>query len=303
VFLPQITTGGNTLFEKIVLATDLSPAWNEIVACAGEFKALGCKQVILTHVISVKFMAGMEGILQSTARPNLEVQQRQLEAQGLQVTVEIPMGLPGDSLNGIACRYGADLIVVGSHGQSLWREGVLGCFTCAVLHNARYPVLLLKVRLQKPGLPGSCQISSARVLRHVLLPTDFSAISSRALEYVERLAAKGLSQVTLLNALDVPGGEAYPPGYQETAAGAARDLLAQWKERLLKAGIPLVIDLFDPGHPLPAILQILDSQDISLIVMGTQGKGFIKEIFLGSVAHNVSRMATCPVLLIPPTEH
>ena len=227
------------MFEKIVLATDLSPAWNEIVACAGEFKALGCKQVILTYVISVKFMAGMEGILQSTARPKLEAQQQQLEAQGLQVTVEIPMGLPADSLNEIACRYGADLIVVGSHGQSLWREGVLGCFTCAVLHNAQYPVLLLNVRLQKPGLPGSCQISGAEVLRHVLLPTDFSAISSRALEYVERLAAKGLSQVTVLNALDVPGGEeVYPPGYQEIAEGAARDLLEQWKQRLLQAGIP-----------------------------------------------------------------
>jgi len=216
----RITSGGNTLFETIVLATDLSPAWNEIVACAGELRALGCKRVILTHVISVKFMSGMEGILQSTARPQLEAQQQQLEAQGLQVTVEIAMGLPADSLNQIACRYGAGLIVAGSHGQSLWREGVLGCFTCAVLHNIRYPVLLLKVKLQKPGLPGSCQISQAQMLRHVLLPTDFSAISSLALEYVERLAAKGLSQVTVLNALDVPGGQdAYPPGYQEIAEG------------------------------------------------------------------------------------
>ena len=136
------------MFERIVLATDLSPAWDEVVACAGEFKALGCKQVILTYVISVKFMAGMEGSLQATARPKLEAQQQQLEAQGLQVTVETPVGLPADSLNDIACRYGADLIVVGSHGQSLWREGVLGCFTCAVLHNAQYPVLLLNVQIK-----------------------------------------------------------------------------------------------------------------------------------------------------------
>jgi len=289
------------MFKTIVLATDLSSAWNEIVACAGEFKALGCSQVILTHVISVKFMAGMEGMLQSTARPKLEAQQRQLEAQGLQVTVEIPTGLPAHSLNEIACRYGADLIVVGSHGQSFWREGVLGCFSCAVLHNVRYPVLMLNVRLPKPGQPGSCQISGAEAFRHILLPTDFSEISFRALEYVERLAAKGLGQVTLLNALDVPGGEeAYPPGYQEIAAGAALDLLEQWKQRLLSAGVPIVNDRFDPGHPIPAILQVLESQDISLIVMGTQGKGFIKEIFLGSVAHNISRLATCPVLLIPP---
>jgi len=289
------------MFERIVLATDLSPAWDEIVACAGEFKALGCSQVILTYVISVKFMAGMEGMLQAAARPKLEAEQQQLEAQGLRVTVETPVGLPADSLNDIAYGYGADLIVVGSHGQSLWREGVLGCFTCAVLHHAQYPMLLLNVKLKTPGQPGSCEISCTEVFRHILLPTDFSEISSRALEYVERLAAKGLGQVTVLNALDVPEGEeAYPPGYQEIAEGAARDLLEQWQRRLLKAGVPVVHDRFDPGHPIPAILKILESEDISLVVIGTQGKGFIKEIFLGSVAHNVSRLAPCPVLLIPP---
>jgi nucleotide-binding universal stress UspA family protein len=288
------------MFKTIVLATDLSPAWDEIVACAGEFKALGCSQVILTYVISVKFMAGMEGILQSTARPKLEAQQQQLEAQGLQVTVDIPTGLPANSLNDIAARYCADLIVVGSHGQSLWREGVLGCFTCAVLHNVRYPVLLVKVRLTMPGKPGSCEISHAQVLRHVLLPTDFSEISVRALEYVERLADKGLKQVTLLNALELPGEDAFPPGYQEFAVSGARDLLAQCKQRLVKAGVSVVHDRFEPGHPIPAIMRVLETQDISLIVMGTQGKGFIKEIFLGSIAHNVSRLATCPVLLIPP---
>jgi nucleotide-binding universal stress UspA family protein len=287
------------MFKTIVLATDLSPAWDEIIACAGEFKALGCSQVILTHVTSVKLMAGMEGMLLSAARPKLEAQQQQLEAQGLQVTVETPMGLPAYSLNGIASRYCADLIVVGSHGQSLWREEVLGCFTCAVLHNSLYPVMLLNVRLKLPGKAGSCEISHAEVLRHVLLPTDFSEISSRALEYVERLATKGLRQVTLLNALDVPGEDAFPPGYRDFAIGAARDILGQWKQRLLSAGVPMVNDHLEKGHPLPAILQVLKSQDISLIVMGTQGKGFIKEIFLGSVAHNVSRLAPCPVLLIP----
>ena len=288
------------MFKTIVLATDLSPAWDEIIACAGEFKALGCSHVVLTYVISVKLLAGMEGLLLSSARPKLEAQRQQLEAQGLHVTLETPVGLPAYSLNDVAARYCADLIVVGSHGQSLWREGVLGCFTCAVLHNSLYPVLLLNVRLKTPGKPGSCEISRTEVLRHVLLPTDFSEISSRALEYVERLAAKGLAQVTLLNALEVPGEDAFPPGYQEFAISGARDLLGQWKQRLLSSGIPMVNDRLDLGHPLPAILQVLESQDVSLIVMGTQGKGFIKELFLGSLAHNVSRLATCPVLLIPP---
>jgi nucleotide-binding universal stress UspA family protein len=113
------------------------------------------------------------------------------------------------------------------------------------------------------------------------------------------LATRAKGVVTLLNALDVPGGDVYPPGFQETAETAARDLLEEWKQRLLKAGVPVVHDRFDPGHPMPAILNLLASNNISLVVMGTQGKGFIKELFLGSVAHNVSRLATCPVLLIP----
>jgi hypothetical protein len=81
--------------QEFVLATDLSPAWDEILACAGEFKALGCSRVILTYVTSVKFMAGMEGLLLLTARPKLEAQQQQLEAQGVEVMVETPVGPAG----------------------------------------------------------------------------------------------------------------------------------------------------------------------------------------------------------------
>jgi nucleotide-binding universal stress UspA family protein len=289
------------MFQTIVLATDLSPAWDEIVACAGEFKALGCSRVILTNVIVTKFLVGLEEMLRADVRPKLKPQQRQLEAQGLQVEVEMPIGLPAYSLNDIACRYGADLIVVGSHGTALWREAVLGCFTCAVLHHTRYPTLLINVRAKKDQEADPCRLHCGSLLRHVLFPTDFSEVGVRAGEFVESLAPRGIGQVTLLNALDVPAGhEAYPPGYREIAEVAARDLLDQWKQRLLKAGVPVVRDCFDPGHPIPAILQSLESQDISLIIMGTQGKGFIRELFLGSVAHNISRLAPCPVLLIPP---
>ena len=34
----------------------------------------------------------------------------------------------------------------------------------------------------------------------------------------------------------------------------------------------------------------------------TQSQGYIAEISLGSVAHNISRFAPCPILLIPPAD-
>ena len=136
-------------------------------------------------------------------------------------------------------------------------------------------------QVERPNNRAPVACTATELVRHVLFPTDFSEISERALEYVERLAPKGVGQVTLLNALDVPGEEAYPPGYQELAEGAARDLWSNGKTPF-EAGIPVVIEtVLIPGHPLPAILEVLKSQDISLIVMGTQGKGFIQEIFSG----------------------
>ena len=287
------------MFEKIVLATDVSPAWDEIVACAGEFKALGVKEVILTHIITVKFLAGFEDKLRAEAEPRLKEQAESLAAQGFQVCTEMMEGLPDYAINDVARRYCADLIVVGPQKTSRWQERVLGSVAGAVLHHAELPVLFIKASITADLPSGTCRIQAQELLRHVLLPTDLSEIAERACTYVERLALQGISQVTVLTALDLPGGEAYPPGFQEMAEANARNALTGWKKRLEDAGIPLVSTVFDPGHPLPAITKILETQDISLIVMGTQGKGFIKELFLGSVAHNVARLASCPVLLIP----
>jgi nucleotide-binding universal stress UspA family protein len=287
------------MFEKIVLATDLSPAWDEIVACAGEFKALGVKEIILLHVITVKFMAGFAEKLQAEAEPRLKAQAESLAGQGFQVCTEMLEGLPGYAINDAARRYCADLIVVGPQKTSRWQERVLGSVAGAVLHHAEFPLLFIKASHDGPAA-GTCRLQAQELLRHVLFPTDFSETAERACTYVERLAPQGISQVTVLNALDVPGGEAYPPGFQEMAEAKARDALAAWQERLKGASISRVHPIFDPGHPLPAIIKVLENQDISLIVMGAQGKGFLKELFLGSVAHNVARLAPCPVLLIPP---
>jgi hypothetical protein len=133
--------------------------------------------------------------------------------------VELPIGLPASSLNHIAGRYGADLIVLGSHGAALWREAVQGCFSCTVVHNAEYPTLLISVRVKQDRETEPPRLHCDSLLRHVLFPTDFSAIGVRAREFVELLASRGIGQVTLLSALDVPEHEAYPKGYQKKGRG------------------------------------------------------------------------------------
>lgn len=290
------------IFARIVLATDLSPAWNEIAACGGELRALGCSLAILTHVITPDFFTGAGEKAPPRAAPALAAQREQLTAQGLQVIVETPIGLPASSLNQVAQKYDASLVVMGSHGKSLWREGVLGSFSSAVLHHAQYPLLILPVRVPVGGHQESSLWRCSELLRHLLFPTDFSATAAEALCCLELLAPRGVLQVTLLHALLVPPGEFYEARLPETLESAARNSLEILQGRVEAAGVPLVDTRLASGHPVSVILDVLTTLDISLIVMGTQGKGFIKEIFLGSVAHNITRVAPCPVLLFPPLQ-
>ena len=57
--------------------------------------------------------------------------------------------------------------------------------------------------------------------------------------------------------------------------------------------------LVDRGHPALKIIERAKESGRTLILMGTQGKGFVEELFLGSVAHNVARRAPLAVLFVP----
>jgi len=53
------------------------------------------------------------------------------------------------------------------------------------------------------------------------------------------------------------------------------------------------------GIPTAEILNEAATGNYSLIVMGGQGKGYIRELFLGSMSHNIARNAGVSLLLIP----
>ena len=287
------------IFDRVVMATDLSPAWDQIAACGAELRQLGCSGVILTYIITPNFFGGPGESLPPPAASRLAAQRRLLADQGLEVIIETPIGLPGRSLNGVAQKHGASLIVVGSHGKSRWREGVLGTISGAVLHNIQFPLLVLPVRVAD-GLEPNCLWHCTELLAHLLFPTDFSQTAAEAMCYLELLAPRGVARVTLLHALmETPGRLGEPPGPTE-AGPVARNFLDLLQGRLEAAGVPEVQTRMAVGHPVPVILEFLQSNEISLIVLGTQGKGCIAEISVGSVAHNISRFAPCPILLIPP---
>ncbi len=56
------------------------------------------------------------------------------------------------------------------------------------------------------------------------------------------------------------------------------------------------------GKAAEDILRIADDEGVSLIVMGTTGKGAFRGMFLGSVSHKILEMSKQPILFIKGRE-
>ena len=78
-----------------------------------------------------------------------------------------------------------------------------------------------------------------------------------------------------------------------------RDRLERLKNELIEKNELEIEFVIEYGKPTHEILRIIEEKDISLVVMGSQGRGFIKELFVGSVSHSIARHSSASVLLIP----
>ena len=62
------------------------------------------------------------------------------------VTTDVRPGTPGRELVEAAEEWGADLVVVGSHGRGFWGRMLIGSTSDAVMHHADCSVLIVRSR-------------------------------------------------------------------------------------------------------------------------------------------------------------
>jgi len=141
-------------------------------------------------------------------------------------------------------------------------------------------------------------------LKNVLVATDFSRASEAALAYGHTLAGQfGASLHVLHVAGEIRPIDVGAAGYVEDLANLQREVVedarAQLGECLAGAHATtsraLVITSRSPAR---AIVDYANSERIDLIVVGTEGRGGVSRLLLGSVAERVVRTAPCPVLTV-----
>ncbi len=139
--------------------------------------------------------------------------------------------------------------------------------------------------------------------KNVMVATDFSPVSDRALEFALSLARRYGSRIYLTHVITIDG---YPMIAPELAASSFQKLhLAAEKSagEILTSGrmnVPHEI-LIQTGNLWPTIEALIQEHKIDLLVVGTRGAGAVRKVLLGSGAEEIFRQAKIPVVTVGPS--
>ena len=141
----------------------------------------------------------------------------------------------------------------------------------------------------------------------ILVAVDGSDTANLALNKAIKLAKDRHSALRLVHVVDLSSAYSDPAApyvfeYQKALEAAGQKVIADSSALVRDAGIEfdtaaIVIDV--PGqHIYDAIEEEAKRWPADLIVIGTHGRRGFRRLFLGSVAENVTRVSSKPVLLI-----
>jgi len=134
-------------------------------------------------------------------------------------------------------------------------------------------------------------------LKQILVATDFSEVSTAAIDYGCDLARRFGASLHLLHVMENPFLRPTPgdPHTLKTATlGHLLDRLTDDDRLALHATAALETS----DDPAGEIVKYAKTHAVDLIVLGTHGRGGVAHLLLGSVAEKVVRTAPCPVLTV-----
>ncbi|MFA7019097.1 MAG: universal stress protein, partial [Sphaerochaetaceae bacterium] len=143
-------------------------------------------------------------------------------------------------------------------------------------------------------------ITEQKVTQHILFATDFSPGAQGVSLYLEQLLATGtVKEVTLLHVQDRSRIEPHLVDRIDEFNKTDKERLQELKGRLEAGSDVSVTPKLVYGDPHTEVMREITESGATMVMMGTQGRGFFKELFVGSVSQFVARRSPIPVLLIP----
>jgi nucleotide-binding universal stress UspA family protein len=186
----------------------------------------------------------------------------------------------------------AAMLVVGARGRGGFAGLLLGSVSQKVLHQATCPVAVLRA-----GQASSSEGGEGRIVVGV----DGSPMADAALHWAIDEGRRRGASLEVVHAWHMPFVAPYPYVAADfdtaTYEKNARETLDQAIRRAKLTGDDRVSKVISMGGPSSVLLDTAKGAD--LIVVGSRGLSAAKAAVLGSVSHQVTLHASCPVVVIP----
>ncbi len=141
-------------------------------------------------------------------------------------------------------------------------------------------------------------------IRRILVPTDFSAPSLKALDYAINFAGSRNAELLLIHVVEpirhtrfIPDVSQLLEHHHTEAAEKLAELEKETRRRHRNCRSEVHF-----GIPYDVIANIARKWKADLIIIATRGHTGLYRLFPGSVAERVVRIASCPVLTIRAAE-
>jgi nucleotide-binding universal stress UspA family protein len=281
---------------RIVFATDLSDASEAAIrsrTCLECLDNIGVEEIHLLTVVPDNVSSGLPGMdVATNAKEALGTQREVFESFGFDVETHVARGTPHRRINGLAERIQADMIVIGSRGESPLKNRLIGSTARNVARTAVRPLLV--ERIEKRG--GAHEVAKEHLFQNVLFATDFSENAERAFDFVPRL--RGATQRATL--LHVRGREQKDAAL---TAEEARERLAELADELeRRMGIEVAVNVRE-GGVVDEILAEEERVGATTTLLGARGQSRLRRLLLGSTSESIVAQGRDNVLLVPPASN
>lgn len=212
------------------------------------------------------------------------------------------VGKPAQEIVATASELKADLLVIATHGRGGFKHLMLGRTTEKIIRLATCPVLVVREATRRTIK----KVAEGIVLQKILVPVDFSDCAKEGARYASAFATGVGANLLLMHIVHPPDymaveGTAVDPNWPqllETAVLQAEDKLDEMVNFLPLVGISAETQV-EIGAPVEKLIAASARPDIDMVITSTHGYSALRHALLGSVAEQLARRASCPVLVVP----
>jgi nucleotide-binding universal stress UspA family protein len=292
---------------KVLLAIDSSHASQEVISAAASRPWPADTIFCVISFVDIGRWEGLPALVED-AKHELQSLVKgatdKLIQSGHEAFSEVHVGFPKNAIPQYAKQWGADLVMVGSHGRSALTRFLLGSVAQAVIRTSPCTVEVVR---HHPGY------TSPLHGRKILLATDGSECSAKAVDSVAHRPWPANSQIRVISVVELltlenqltasPLSSQYPASLLESvwkeARTRAEKSVVDARKVLTVAGLNLNDSNATPvGEPRTLILDEAKTWGADLIVLGSHGKHGLDRLLLGSVSESVALYAHCSVEVV-----